>query len=169
MADAGTVRTRQERQGGEQSHDGRGDEHTEGADERGADLPGTAASGVENTGATLSPVDLPPVDDDLLAAEAEEAHKNTGDTSAGTSDNLPSIEFYYGKVKKHGRTIKTGKVYWIFTVYDDGERKRLSPSRIYGKRKGITSIEQCPFQGRILDFRRRSHSRKPNGNPGDAG
>jgi hypothetical protein len=106
----------------------------------------------------VPPVEIPPVDDDALAEEAEEARKNTGgeEKNTGGSANLPGIEFYYGKVKKDGRTIKTGKIYWIFTVYPDGQRKRLSPTKIYGKRKGITNIEQCPFRGRVLDFYRRS-------------
>jgi hypothetical protein len=124
----------------------------------------------ETTGdASVSPVEIPPVDDDALAEEAEEARKNTGDESTGGSVNLPSIEFYYGKVKKDGRTIKTGKVYWIFTTYQDGQRKRISPSRIYGKQKGITSIEQCPFKGRILDFYRRSLGFKSTGDTSDDG
>jgi hypothetical protein len=122
----------------------------------------------ETTGdASVSPVETP-VDDDVLAAEAEEA-KNTGDESTGGSVNLPSIEFYYGKVRQNERWIKTGKIYWIFTTYQDGQRKRLSPSRIYGKQKGITSIEQCPFKGRILDFYRRSLGFKSTGDPSDDG
>jgi hypothetical protein len=118
-------------------------------------------------------VQLPPVDleilDNILAEEAEQALENTGDQSTGDTENLPSVEFYYGKVKQNGRWIKTGKIYWIFTVYQDGQRKRLSPSRIYGKQKGLTSIDKCPFEGRILDFYRRSLSFKNTGGAGNDG
>ena len=99
---------------------------------------------------------LLPVDDALLAEEAENALKSTGDKTTGAADNLPSIEFYYGKVKQNGKWIKTGKIYWIYTTYQNGERKRISPSRIYRQEKRITSIEQCPYEGRILEFRTRS-------------
>ena len=107
--------------------------------------------------------------EDVLAEEAEKALENTGDETTGDTENLPSVEFYYGKVKQNGKWIKTGKIYWIFTVYQDGQRKRLSPSRIYGKRKGITSIDKCPFEGRILDFYRRSLAFKNTGDPDNDG
>ena len=133
-----------------------------------------AAEEGENTTGDVesSPVDLPPVDYDVLVAEAEKA-KTTGDEPVeeikSTGEQLPSVEFFYGKVRKDGRWIKTGKIYWIFTIYENGQRKRLSPSKIYGKRKGITSIEQCPFQGRILDFYRRSLSFQSTGDTGHDG
>jgi hypothetical protein len=110
-----------------------------------------------------------PVYDELLAEEAEKALENTGDEYTGEAENLPSIEFYYGKVKQNGRWIKTGKIYWIFTTYQGGQRKRISPSRIYRREKGITSIEKCPYEGRIFDFYRRSLGFKNTGSPGDDG
>ena len=57
-----------------------------------------------------------------------------------------------------GRWIKTGKIYWIYTTYPNGKRKRVSPSKIYRREKGITSIEQCPYKGRVLEFASRSLS-----------
>jgi hypothetical protein len=117
---------------------------------------------------TTPPVHLE-ILDDVLAEEAERALENTGDQSTGDTENLPSVEFYYGKVRQNGKWIKTGKIYWIFTVYQNGQRKRLSPSRIYGKTKGLTSIEKCPFKGRILDFYRRSLGFQSTGDPGNDG
>lgn len=108
-----------------------------------------------------------PVDLSLLVAEAENALETTGEKTTGDSDNLPSVEFYYGKVKQNGRWIKTGKIYWIYTTYQNGERKRISPSRIYRNEKRITSIENCPYEGRILEFRSRSLGFKYTGITGN--
>jgi hypothetical protein len=127
---------------------------------------GSAAEAVETM--RVYPVEIE-ILEDVLAEEAEKAFENTGDQSTGDTENLPSVEFYYGKVRQNGKWIKTGKIYWIFTVYQNGQRKRLSPSRIYGKQKGITSIEQCPFKGRIFDFYRRSLGFKTTGDPSDGG
>lgn len=107
--------------------------------------------------------------DNLLANEAEEALKNTGDTVESTGDTLPSVEFYYGKVKQDGKWIKTGKIYWIYTIYSNGERKRVSPTKIYGKQKGLTNIDKCPHEGRILDFYQRSLGFKNTGGSGNDG
>lgn len=109
----------------------------------------------------------PPVDLNVLVEEAESALKNTGEKNTGESDNLPSVEFYYGKVKQNGKWTKTGKIYWIYTVYKDGKRQRISPSRIYRSEKRITSIESCPYEGRILEFRSRSLSFKYTGVTGN--
>ena len=130
------------------------------------------ASPVENTGdasfSFQSPVENP-VDSKILAQEAEEALKNTGEKNTGEKDNLPSVEFFYGKVKQNGRWIKTGKIYWIYTTYQNGQRKRISPSRIYRREKGITSIEKCPYEGRVLEFRSRSLGFKYTGGSNDDG
>ena len=110
-----------------------------------------------------------PVDSEILAQEAEDAYKSTGEEYTGDTDNIPSIEFYYGKVKQDGRWIKTGKIYWIYTIYQNGQRKRVSPSRIYRREKRITSIDKCPYKGRILEFYQRSLSFKNTGGSDDAG
>jgi hypothetical protein len=104
----------------------------------------------------LTPPVENPVDEKILAEEAEQALKSTGEKSTGVSDNLPSVEFYYGKVRQNGHWIKTGKIYWIYTTYQNGQRKRVSPSRIYRNERRITSIDNCPYEGRILEFRSRS-------------
>ena len=125
----------------------------------------TPATEVAGVSAIHPPVDLQPVDLKILVDEAEAAHKNTGESTG--DDDLPSVEFYYGKVMQNGRWIKTGKIYWIYTTYQDGdngrERKRLSPTKIYGKRKGLTSIDHCPHEGRVIEFRSRSLSFKYTG------
>lgn len=96
--------------------------------------------------------------------------KSTGGREESTGEaDLPPIEFYYGKVFQNGRWIKTGKLYWIFTVYINGERKRVSPTKIYGKQKGLTSIDKCPFEGRILEFYSRSLGFKNTGDSGNNG
>jgi len=105
----------------------------------------------------------------ILGEEAESALKNTGEETTGGEDNLPSVEFYYGRVRHNGKWIKTGKIYWIYTTYQYGERKRISPSKIYRNQKGVTSIEQCPYAGRILEFRTRSLGFKYTGGTGDDG
>ena len=111
-----------------------------------------------------------PVDEILLVQEAEDAFKSTGATSTG-SDELPNVEFYYGKAKKDGRTIKTGKIYWIYTTFVNGQRKRISPAKIYGRKRGISSIENCPHRGRVIQFASRSLGFKTTGstNTGSAG
>jgi hypothetical protein len=109
-----------------------------------------------------------PVDSEMLAAEAELAKETTGEKTTGAVEGLPSIEFYYGKVKQDGRWIKTGKIYWIYTTYRASKRKRVSPSKIYRREKNITSISKCPYQGRILDFYSRSLTfRNTGGASGD--
>jgi hypothetical protein len=108
-----------------------------------------------------------PVDFELLAQEAENALETTGEKTTG--DNALSVEFYYGKVKQNGKWTKTGKVYWIYTAYQNGERKRISPSRIYRDEKRITSIDNCPYEGRVLEFRGRSLGFKYTGVAGDDG
>jgi hypothetical protein len=100
--------------------------------------------------------------------EAERA-KGSSEQTTGDGDNLPAVEFYYGKVKQNEKWIKTGKIYWIFTTYQKGKRKRLSPSRIYGKKKGITSIEECPFEGRVHQFYWRSLGVGTTGGSGNDG
>lgn len=99
-----------------------------------------------------------PVDDEILAIERDLA-ESTGKTatkSTGAEEMDLPVEFFYGKTVKHGRTIKTGKVYWIFVERSNGRRRRISPTKIYGPVKGITSIEKCPFRGRVEEFYIRS-------------
>jgi len=97
---------------------------------------------------------MSPLDEQLLAQEAEDAFLSTGAASIG--DELPNVEFYYGKARKNGRTIKTGKIYWIYTTFVNGRRKRVSPTKIYGQQRGITSLENCPHRGRVIQFASRS-------------
>lgn len=107
-----------------------------------------------------------PVDDEILAEEAQTALETTGEKTTGETENTPSVEFYYGRVRQNGKWIKTGKIYWIYTVYQNGKRKRISPSKIYRNEKRVTSIENCPYAGRIYEFRTRSLSFKFTGGSG---
>jgi hypothetical protein len=88
--------------------------------------------------------------------------------SASISDLL--VEFYPGKRKRNGQTIKTGHIYWTFTRYQAGQRQRISPKRYapdaFGY-AGATSIENCPYTGRVEQYRRKS--RRPAGDTGKSG
>lgn len=106
---------------------------------------------------------------ETLADEAEKAIKTTGETNTGEGDTLPSVEFYYGKVFRDGRWIKTGKLYWIYTTHKDGGKKRHSPKKYYRDEKGVTSIEKCPYEGRVLEFYQRSLGFKNTGDTSDDG
>lgn len=128
---------------------------------------------METAGFSASPVDSPVVEDKLANAieEAERAVENTGEKNTGedAANNLPSVEFYYGKVLKDGRWIKTGKIYWIYTTHKDGGKKRHSPKKYYRNEKGITSIENCPYKGRVLEFYQRSLGFNNTGDTGNDG
>jgi len=107
-------------------------------------------------------------DENLLAEEAEQVLKNTGEKNIN-GENLLAVEFYAGKVLKNGQWHKTGKTYWIYTLYQDGKRQRISPSRIYRREKGVTSIEKCPYDGRVSDYRWRIDGGKTTGGQRDDG
>lgn len=67
-------------------------------------------------------------------------------------DNL-NVEFFEGRRKyADGTTRKTGKFYWNYVFYQDGKRRRISPSKVHGNKKFITSIENCPHRERVQEF-----------------
>jgi hypothetical protein len=92
---------------------------------------------------------------DALIAEAEEA-ASTGKTDFDDTGKKIYVEFYFGKVKRNGKTIKTGFTYWTYAVYREGKRLyRISPKRYapddFGF-EGATKIEHCPYTGRVTAY-----------------
>jgi hypothetical protein len=86
-----------------------------------------------------------------MAQEAEQALKSNGESLINLTVNY-NVEFIEGRVKKNGRWIKTGKIYWIYTTYREGKRRRISPTAVHGKQRFLTSIDNCPHQGRIEEY-----------------
>lgn len=84
---------------------------------------------------------------------------DTGPQELAASIGNLLVEFYPGKRKKNGRTIKTGHIYWTFTQCQNGQRQRISPKRYdpaaFGY-AGATSIENCPYGGRVEEYWRNS-------------
>jgi len=88
-----------------------------------------------------------------MAQEAEKARESNGDSEVNLTATY-NVEFTEGRTKKDGRWIKTGKFYWIYARYQGGKRKRISPTKIHGKQKFLTSIDNCPHKGRVQEFLR---------------
>lgn len=72
-----------------------------------------------------------------------------------------NIEFFPGKSKKvdeQGKTVweKTGNIYWMYSGWKNGKRKRVSPTKKHKDVDGITKVENCPNKHRVREYFSRS-------------
>lgn len=91
-----------------------------------------------------------------MAAQNPAYGSASGKSKIGATEEY-NIEFFPGKVKRQddeGNVVweKTGNIYWMYSGWNHGTRKRISPKKKHQGVDGITKVENCPNKHRVREY-----------------